>query len=208
MAYSDFTFDSATEKFALEREERLSLFGQVAEVAPRQSLLEILADNVPLGLAIGTEKARSETMIAPVLIEARRLTDYGVSLFSGTEFNVDPSQGLNGYCDFIVSASREQFTLRAPVLMIVEAKQENIPGGFGQCIAEMVAARLFNRQKANGLTMIYGAVTTGDNWRFLKLDGQTILIDKQQYQISQTGKLIGILLEIFQAKPLAQAKAA
>ncbi len=208
MAYSDFTFDSATEKFALEREERLNLFGQVAEVTPRQSLLEILTDYVPLGLAIGTEKARSETMIAPVLIEARRLTDAGVSLFSGTEFNVDPNQGLNGFCDFIVSASREQFTLRAPVLMIVEAKQENIPGGFGQCIAEMVAARLFNRQKANGLALIYGAVTTGDNWRFLKLDGSTIFIDKQQYQISQTGKLLGILLDIFQAKQLAQAKAA
>jgi transketolase C-terminal domain/subunit len=55
--------------------------------------------------------------------------------------------------------------------MIVEAKNENIKGGLGQCVAEMVAAQIFNEREANAIDTIYGAVTTGEIWKFLKLGG-------------------------------------
>jgi hypothetical protein len=208
MAYHEFTFDSVTRIFSLARDERHDLFAQVVEVEPSSVLKSVLEENVPLGVAIATEKARSELMIAPLLTEARKMMNRSVSLFSGIEFNVDPQQGLNGFCDFIISLSPEQFSLKAPVMMIVEAKGENIPSGFGQCIAEMIAARLFNQSEANGINTIYGAVTTGNIWRFLKLEGSTVFIDWPEYHISQTGKLLGIFLHILRRDEAWQAKAA
>ena len=208
MAYSDFTFDSALQTFGLDFNEQTNLFPQVTERAPRQELVTLYEEYIPLGLAIGTEKARSEFIIAPLLAEARRQANRTVSCFSGTKFDVAPEQGLTGYCDFILSRSPEMYSLKAPVLMIVEAKQEYIPGGFGQCVAEMVAARIFNQRQVNGYETIYGAVTTGDNWRFLKLEGKTVFIDLAQYYISQAPRLIGILLQILQQNELSQALAA
>jgi len=86
-------------------------------------------------------------LIAPILTEVRRQVNYQISLFSGTDFNVDLEKGLIGYCDFLLSASKEQFFISAPVITIVEAKNENIIGGLGQCVAEMVAAQIFNQRQ-------------------------------------------------------------
>ena len=92
--------------------------------------------------------------------------------------------------------------------MVVEAKQENIPGGFGQCIAEMVAARIFNERAGNEIRTVYGAVTSGDNWKFLKLEGDRVFIDLTQYQIAQLGKILGVLVYILQDDQVAESIAA
>lgn len=79
--------------------------------------------------------------------------------------------------------------------MLVEAKNENIKGGLGQCIAEMVAAQLFNEQKALEVETILGVVTTGQIWQFLKLHLAQVLIDKNDYYINQIERILGILVE-------------
>jgi hypothetical protein len=127
--------------------------------------------------------------------EIRRLSGYQVSLFSGKEFNVDSSKGLAGYCDFILSYSKEQLYISAPVTTIVEAKNENIIGGMGQCIAEMVAAQIFNQQSGNNIETIYGVVTSGTNWRFLTLRDRIVYIDTVEYYIKEIDKILGILLQ-------------
>ena len=67
---------------------------------------------------------------------------------------------------------RSQLLLVSPVITIVEAKNENIIAGLGQCIAEMVAAQLFNEaENKNDIKKIYGVVTIGTVWKFLKIDG-------------------------------------
>ena len=68
----------------------------------------------------------------PILVEARRLTNERVQLFSGEEFDVDRERGLNGFCDFLFSKSENPFTIDAPVLMLVEAKRGEIETGLGQ----------------------------------------------------------------------------
>jgi hypothetical protein len=103
-----------------------------------------------VALAFSTEKARSEFLIAPILMEARRLRHGAVSLFSGAELNVDASRGLNGFCDFVLSGSATQTELDAPLITIVEAKNENIRAGVPQCAAEMFAAQLFNERRGQG----------------------------------------------------------
>ncbi len=193
MAYNNFTLKKAARNFQLTIVEEKGIFAKVEAVAISQHLAETLHENVPLAISINTEKARSELIIVNVLVELRRLFQREISFFSGIEFNVDPSQELNGYCDFIISLSPEQLFLNAPVITIVEAKNENIMAGFGQCIAEMVAAQLYNQQEDKAIASIYGVVTSGNLWKFAKLTHQTIEIDLQDYGIDNADKILGIL---------------
>lgn len=198
MAYSDFTLAKAKTAFGLTSKEGSNLFASVAAVQPSISLSQTLMEFTELATLIGTEKARSEFLIAPILAEVRRQLGYRIALFSGTEFNVNPSKGLQGFCDFILSASEEQLYIDAPVITIVEAKREDIIGGLGQCVAAMVAAQQFNEDRGQPILKIYGAVTSGTNWRFLMLEGTMVLIDSLEYYVSQINQILGILLLPFQ----------
>jgi ribosomal protein L9 len=80
-----------------------------------------------------------------------------------------------------------------PVVVIIGAKNENIKGELGQCAAAMLAAQLFNQQEGNEIRKIYGAVTTGDIWKFLKLEENDIFIDLSNYYIKEIDKILGIL---------------
>ncbi|HRX72134.1 MAG: hypothetical protein KDJ22_06010 [Candidatus Competibacteraceae bacterium] len=193
MAYSDFkNIDDIKQRFHLKIASSDSLFANIPEVAVSALLQETLRENIPLALNINTEKARSELMIAPVLVETRKMLDRKISLFSGIEFNVDESLNLTGYCDFILSQSPDQIYLEAPVACIVEAKNENIKSGYPQCMAEMIAAKLFNKQNATAVSSILGVVTTGSNWKFLKYQNDILFIDFDEYLVNQPGKLLGI----------------
>jgi hypothetical protein len=156
-------------------------------------------------LAIHTEKARSELIIAPILVELRKILRHQISLFSGVDFTIDPAQGLNGVCDFIIARSPEQLFLSAPIVIIVEAKNENIKGGLAQCIAAMIAARLVNQREGTGIAVVYGAVTTGNVWRFLQLDQDTIRLDRQEHYLDRVGKILGILVHMVGVEPLVTA---
>jgi len=124
MAYNMFSLVQAKRAFGLRLQEQINVFAEVVPLPISELLHVILAENIPLALAIHTEKARSELIIMPVLVELRRLMNREISLFSGIEFNVDPLQGLNGVCDFVVAGSPEQLILTAPLLMLVEAKND------------------------------------------------------------------------------------
>ncbi len=194
MAYSDFTtLAKVRESFNLTVEEPLNLFADIPEVLPSSYLQTTLNENVSLATAINTEKARAELIIAPILLEVRRKFNFQVGFFSGSEFNVDVAVGLNGYCDYILTASKDSYEIRAPVITLTEAKNESIKSGLGQCIAEMVAAQLFNQRNGEQIESIYGAVTTGTDWKFLQLIDSTISIDKRDYFINEVSQILGIL---------------
>jgi hypothetical protein len=193
VAYSDFTLPDVKKRFHLITDEATDLFADVPEAPVSARLVELLAENVPLAQAIHTEKARSELIVSPVLVELRRLCNRRISLFSGTEFNVDPEQGLVGNCDFLISRSPEQLFIDVPVVAIVEAKRDNLKEGLAQCIAAMVGAQLFNHREQTGITVVYGMVTTGSLWKGLRLEDRTVAIDLREYHIDQPGKILGIL---------------
>ena len=194
MAYSDFDLKKVRHEFGLQIDEQPDLFVDVTLVQPSAMLADTLAETAHLAMAIHTEKARSEMLITPVLLDLWRQAQAQISLFSGTEFTVDEARGLTGYCDYMLSRSKEQLTINAPVVMIVEAKNENIKGGLGQCVAEMIAAQLFNEREGNAIDTIYGAVTTGEIWKFLKLVGAVASIDLSDYYIVRdVPKILGIL---------------
>ncbi|WP_204102447.1 MULTISPECIES: hypothetical protein [Spirulina sp. CCY15215] len=193
MSYSDFSLSKIKKEFDFKIAEAIDFFGNSPVLEASDFLKQTLQENLPLALAINTEKSRSEMIIAPILIEVRRRMKSQVSLFSGTEFNVDIQKGLNGICDFLMSRSAEQLLLTAPVVAIVEAKKENLNAGLGQCIAEMIAAQIFNEQENNEIPIIYGAVTTGNIWKFLQLETTTIQIDLTEYSIANLDRILGIL---------------
>jgi len=203
MAYSDFSLAKVKNDFSLTLDESRSLFSDIKPVLPSETLRTLLSDYIPLATAISTEKARSEFLIAPILAELRRFLNNRISLFSGNEFNVDSSRGLQGFCDYIISNSKEQLYVTAPVTIIFEAKKEDIIGGLGQCVAAMAAAQLFNQSKSNEVERIYGSVTTGTNWKFLILEETTVYIDDIEYYIKEVDKILGILLQPFQLAPTA-----
>jgi hypothetical protein len=133
-----------------------------------------------------------------VLIEIRKIFDKKISFFSGIELNVDKERDLTGFCDFIISKSPEQLFLNTPVITIVEAKNENIMSGLGQCAAEMIASRIFNEQEGTTLSKIYGVVTSGNIWKFLKLEDNKIYIDLDDYSIKEVSKVVGILCSMIE----------
>jgi hypothetical protein len=196
MSYSDFTIETLKEQFEIEMIEDCDLFSQTSTATVPKLLTEILQRYVPLAITISTEKARSEFIIAPILAEFKLQFKEQMSLFSGCEFNIDKSQGLTGRCDYILSKSKEQLMLSAPVLIMVEAKNDRITGGIPQCIAEMIAARIFNERKQQGIDTIYGVVTTGSLWRFIKLVNNTAYVDIIEYPLQQLDKILGIFAEI------------
>lgn len=208
MAYSDFTTISKVRSaFNLTVDQKTVLFADVDAIAPSDYLKTTLTEYIPLASAINTEKARwrrapqaTELIIAPILLEVRRILNFQIGFFSGTEFNADAKSGLNGYCDYILTASNDLYEIRTPVITLVEAKNENIKSGLGQCIAEMLGAQLFNQQQNDEVEVIYGCVTTGNAWKFLKLVNQTVFIDLTDYYIKEVDKILGII-----AKPLRKS---
>ncbi len=157
MSFRDFTFPEVQHQLGLTLREAL-LFEHVAPISLTAEFAERIRGGVDLALAINTEKARSEFIIAPVLFELRRLLAGRFALFSGVEFNVDAARGLNGFCDFVLARSPLQSVLTAPVIAITEAKNDNVRNGLGQCIASMVAAWEFDGKTDDP---ICGIATTG-----------------------------------------------
>lgn len=139
-----------------------------------------------MALRSRSEKARSEYIIAPILAEVYERTQNRVNLFSGTEFNVDESRGLAGYCDFLFTLAPLAIDIQAPVISIVEAKKEEIVAGIPHCFAELVAAQIFNAAEGFTLDTLYGVVTSGTEWKFLRLHGVNATITERLYRFGNS----------------------
>jgi len=194
MAFRDFTFPEVCSTFGLTLRQEM-LYPQVPPLDRGQDFLERMAGDAALAIAISTEKARSEFMIAPVLSEVRRHLKARFALFSGVEFSVDPARGLNGFCDFLFTRSPLQLVVTAPVIAIAEAKNAYLRSGLGQCIASMVGAREFNADA----TIIHGVVTTGSEWQFLTLAGNQLTLDLREYFASELPAIMGVLAHILES---------
>jgi hypothetical protein len=206
MAYSDFTLEKVKKTFNLNIIEELDIFTNVKELKASESLTNILNNSIPIALASNSEKSRSEMIIAPLLLELKIQLKDEINLFSGVDFTVDTEKGLNGICDFLITHSSEKLIITAPVITILEAKKENITGGLGQCIAEMIGAQIFNQELENPPPKIYGAVTTGSIWQFLQIEEQTISIDLREYYLNNVNKILGILFSFIKTTSVGSQK--
>ena len=194
MPYSQFTIDKAKRDLKLTIVEGVKFFPDTIAPIPLSPRLETILEDLTWAVAVGTEKARSEVIINPVLLEMRRILNKEISVFSGEQFDVDIDAGLNGVCDFLVSRSSEQLTVEALTIAVVEAKKADLKLGLGQCIAEMVAMQRFNEACGQPILVVYGCVTSGTQWRFLKLESQVVTIDLNDYPLPPIEQILGFLV--------------
>jgi hypothetical protein len=191
MPYSNFTLEEVRDKFSLQISFE-PFFFDLQPIAPSDYLKQALIRSKPFQTT-GSEKARSEFIIAPILLELRELRNNSVSIFSGEEFTVDRESGLSGICDFLVSQTGNELIIDAPVITLVEAKKGVLKDGWGQCIAEMVAARKFNENRGKSIKHIYGVVTSGSLWHFFQMEGDIVFLDPNEYPLSPVDQLLAIL---------------
>lgn len=130
-----------------------------------------------------------------------------INLFSGIEFPADPAAQLTGLVDFLIGLGPQLPRVAAPVVVVFEAKRDNIAEGYGQCIAAMVGAQRFNRRAGTAAETIHGGITTGINWKFLRLTGSAVTIDLSEYTIHQADRLLGILAHMVGLPPVPAAAA-
>jgi hypothetical protein len=193
MGYGEFTLDCVIAQFGLELVER-PLFGNVQPIEPTPWLSDLLAKG--RAIALYSEKSRSEFIVAPVLLACQEMVHAECCVYSGIRLDVDSQRGLSGPCDFVVARTPPTPILRAPLLVVVEAKKNDIEEGLGQCAAQMIAARLFNESRKVPLDLVYGCVTTGETWQFLRLREQQLVVDSDRYYLLQIATILGILLAI------------
>jgi hypothetical protein len=196
MAFSDFDLKTAVHTFALTEVRNRDLFLDVKPIEPGEFLRKWLDTFAPVALGVNSEKARSEYIITPMLAEVKLRVGDSVNVLPGVTFDVDKAQGLAGFCDFLIARSPEIYYVQGPVLAVVEAKKEDLVAGLGQCVAEMVAIRLFNDREGTPIPAVFGCVTSGNIWRFLKLEGSNLFIDLPEYYLRNAGKILGILESI------------
>lgn len=199
MPYSQFTtIRKAKEAFNLTTVEGDRFLPVVDPIAPSEVLAGTLKETLPIVATSGSEKARSEGIIYPVLLEVRRILDRKISLFSGEDFTIEEAIGLNGICDFLLTRSTEVLEIEAPTVVIVEAKKTDLKTGFGQCIAAMVGAQRFNQAKEKAIPTIYGSVSNGIQWQFLKLEQQTVTIDLTVYPLPPVDQILSFFVWMMQ----------
>ncbi len=184
MAYNTFTIEKLSEKLNISQEFKHFMPQNLPPFSPSDFLLQTLLDAE--NEALGTEKAKSELIITPIIKELKRHNHHAFSYFSGYKFDVDKKLDLKGFCDFIFSARPNRVKIEQPVFLLVEAKNDNLESGWGQCGAEMLAAQLFNQQHHQMQPAIYGCVTNAFIWCFLKLEQQNLYIDPHYLPLTLT----------------------
>lgn len=191
MAYSDFTTLRKVKSLLGVTHELVPLFTEpIAEVAPSEHLVFDLKEAETLVPV--TEKSKSELIIVPILKEVRRNNADKITYFSGFTFDVSPEKSLTGVCDFIFGYAPQTLEINTPVFCIIEAKNRTLEEGLGQCGAEMYAAQLYNTQEGEHISVVYGAVTNGYEWVFLKLENGILKIDTQRYTMLKIEELLGV----------------
>ncbi len=178
----------------IQQKEAKKMLIPVPDLMPSDWLTMTLEMNQSIPMK--NEKAKSELIVMPVLVEMWA-KNQNFKPLSGLSFNVDSAKGLKGRCDFLVSANPDVIDLDLPIVCVYEAKNDNIEDWYGQCGAEMYAARLFNQQKGNDIHTIHGAITNGFTWQFLKLEGQTLFIDSQRYGTANLPQLLGAIQKVY-----------
>jgi hypothetical protein len=192
MAYSDFTLDDLERKFGIKNNKG-KLFENISLIQPSQRLKEDL--ELAAELPLRSEKAKSESIVLPILIELRRRNNKYFTIYSGETLNGDELSGLKGECDFILAKDVNSYTMNYPIMQVVEAKKNDIEEGIKQCAAQLLGAKKFNENKGVQLEKLYGCATTGDDWVFLTLTHE-VCVDARKYYLTDIEELLGIFQSI------------
>jgi len=189
MAYIDFSLEEVLEKFSLSLVEK-DLFQIAIDIHPSQWLTETLAKGRKFALTASSKKAKSEFIIAPTLLEVEGHYPEQIAIYSGKNLDADRTQGLYGECDFILGKGAVSAIISTPILAMVEAKRDNLENGLGQCAAQMYGAVIYNQNHGSNTEKVYGCLTTGDLWQFMKLENKLLTIDRNVIYLNELERIL------------------
>ena len=204
MAYRDFTLENVIDQFGIVLESGI-LFDPISLLEPSSWLRETLTRGEKTALASSTEKARSEFLVAPILLEIQEQTIPAISIYSGKTLTADAKRGLNGECDFMLGIGPTLPIIQSPIFSLVEAKRQDLQLGMGQCAAQMLGAQIFNQTHDRAIPNIYGCVTTGESWQFLRLQNHHLTIEPRIVYLNELAKILGIFQMIVMENPTLES---
>jgi hypothetical protein len=193
MAYSSFSLKDIEKTFGVSARYH-GLFPSLSSIAPSEKLQEAL--RLPVGLPSRSEKFKSEAIVFPIIVEVWERNRSMFTFYSGDTLTADPEQGLSGECDFIFAKDTGSLVISTPAVQLVEVKKDGIESWLGQCAAQMLGAKIYNENNGTPLETIYGCVTTGDDWLFLRLTGNELFVDTRKYYLGQIGELLAAFQHI------------
>lgn len=189
LVYSQVTLQDLRDRFGIQVENE-SFLPQIVPLALPDWLIKYLAVNQLSPALAKSEKAISEMLIAPVLSAVKEYNADKISLFSGEPLTMTGE--LSGVCDFIIAANPKAYLPEPPIMVLVEAKKQDLYGGIPQCIAEMLVARHVNERAGIQNDAVYGCVTTGSEWLFLKLSGARAVTDPTVLYYPDLNRVLGV----------------
>jgi len=188
--FTDFTLQDVKEIFDLEEKKREAIFDNITVLEPSAWLKE--GFSALDQRSFNTEKERSEALIYPILFEIEKRNHFSFKLFSGENVNFNEEKGLKGELDFAYSLKNTSY-LEAPIFTVIEAKNDNITRHWGQILAQMIGVKEENAKEENDLKTIFGCISTGESWHFVKLENKFIHIDRRPFSIyTEIEKILGI----------------
>jgi hypothetical protein len=194
--YSSYSLRAVKRKFGLIEDKSHFTIG-IQPITPTDLLVQTLERNLET-MGLNNEKSRSEFVVAPIMMEVAYRHRARVSVYSGENLEADKNEDLNGECDFIISGMPRSSTIEIPIICLVECENDNLMSGTGQCVAQMLGAQIVNERDGNRLLYIYGCVTTGNDWKFLKMQQKTIYTDITTYYLKDVGQILGIFQRLIE----------
>jgi len=143
-----------------------------------------------------SEKSRSEFIVVPILVTCREMLHDQVHIYSGVRLDADPARGLVGECDFLLAHTPPTPVLEAPILIVVEAKKNDLELGLGECAAQLVGARLFNERRKRPLGILFGCATTGEAWQLLRMEDTEVLVHNDRFYIKNLDQVLWALTSV------------
>jgi hypothetical protein len=157
------------------------------ELPQLQSLADKL-NEVLIHISLENEITRREFLLAPIMFEVRHLTHAKLN----SEYWIEINNQLKGSLDYYLKRENE--------LLVVEAKNADLTRAFTQLAVELVAVDMAGETDKN---TIYGAVSTGQEWQFGRLDRKKkrFFQDIKTYTVpSNIEEIVRILVGILEEK--------
>ena len=195
MAFSDFkTISEVQEKFRIKYTSN-DFFSVEAQNPSEQFLQELEFSRQYIDVFV-SEGSRCEVVIFPILREVYK--DYAENYGLWVKKSITYDETLNGTPDYLIATRSElgMTVVGKPLIVLVEAKKNDFEQGWGQCLAELVAAQKIND---NPDAPVYGIVTDGTLWQFGRLVGDAFMQNKTNFTLDNLPVLFGAVNSVFKA---------
>ncbi len=195
MAFSDYKNIAQVQKeFGIKYEEEDFIQAQAVPPTPEfVAEFEFTRENIDV---YTSEASRTELIISPILRAVYK--HYHEQYSFWIQKSITYNEKLSGTPDYIIATKSAlgKTVLELPLVVLVEAKRNDFEQGWGQCLAELVAAQKINDKAA---APVYGIVSDGELWKFGKLTQSTFVGNLEGFTVANLPRLFGALHFIFQS---------